>query len=667
VIEASLEKGPRPATAALVRSAGAWVLWFGGSTAAASAALDMACAIRDGGARSAMVTGVGAAAALGILFALAASLLVVFPVVLLRRTRLASAVVRARAVIGLIAGTGVAWWLTDPLKRRMTVVYLMCCFGTGLAVAISCWLARKRATLPEVVAALIVALAGAAITWMIPASSYEELQDIAFVALLAGALAASAAAFPWLEARKATPLIALAALLVSLVLPWTMDAVAPEWRLAVHTQQPSAARLARAVRLVIDVDRDGFSPVLQGGDCDDLDAAIHPLAIDRPGGLDANCNGVDAPATTTDAEQGLAPPSGDPSLPEDAIDRLLLITVDCWRADALDPVLMPEVSAFAAGGMVFERLYAAGANTTRSLPMVVGVGPRGPWVGDIAASHGIRVDAAIAGAVPASLWGFRRARRVSSMADQTTHAALELIDATAGKRFVWLHYFDLHSLAQYSGESPAPPGPPRLPASYRIGVRHVDRAIGRLLAELDRRGQLGRTMVVMTGDHGEGLGAHGVSNHAQSGFDEVIRVPGILVGPGIPPANVPHLVSHRDLPATLLGLLGLSDDAVAAEQFGRSWLRLRAEPQHPLHSFVVVRSDRRVSGRFTSAPLGVLVDDRHKLVAGLEDGLFELYDLVDDPHETRNLASVEPDVRDRLWRQLATVWDVGYQSLAADR
>ena len=253
---------------------------------------------------------------------------------------------------------------------------------------------------------------------------------------------------------------------------------------------------------------------------------------------------------------------------------------------------------------------------------------------------------------------------MSPTADEATDAALELIDATPGKRLVWLHYFDLHSLAQYRGESPAPPGPAQLPASYRIGVRHVDRAIGRLLAELDRRGLLARSMVVMTGDHGEGLGAHGVSNHGQSGFEEVIRVPGILRGPGIPAAKVPHLVSHRDLPATLLGGLGLSDDAIAAEQFGRSWLRLRVEPRHPLHSFVVVRSDRRVSGRLASAALGVLVTDRHKLVAGLEDGLFELYDVVDDPHETRNVASVEAHVRDRLWRQLATVWDADYQPLA---
>ncbi len=648
-------------TAALLRCAGAWTLWFGGATAAVSAALDIAGAMHGGGVGGEMMTGAGAAAALAILLASMASPLVVFPVVLLRGTPLASVIARARAAIGLLAGTGVAWWLTDPLTRRMTAVYLMCCLGTGLAMAISCWLARKRPALPEVIAALLLVMGGAAVALVIPANSYEELQDIAFVAVLAGALAASAAAFPWLESRRATPVIALAALLASLVIPWTMDAVAPTWRLAVHTRQPSAARLARGLRLVVDLDRDGYSSILQGGDCDDLDAAIHPLAIDRPGGRDSNCNGVDARATATDAERGLAPTSGDPSLPEDAIDRLLLITVDCWRADALDPVLMPEVSAFAAGGMVFERLYSAGGSTTKSLPMVVGVGPRGPWVGEIASRRGIRVDAAIAGAVPASLWGFRRTRSVSWMAEQATDAALDLIDATPGRRLVWLHYFDLHSLVQYRGESGVPPGPVQLPASYRVGVRHVDRAIGRLLRELDRRRQLARTMVVMTGDHGEGLGAHGVPTHGLSGFEEVVRVPGILRGPGIPAARVPHLVSHRDLPATLLGAFGLAADAVAAERFGRSWLRLRASPQRPLHSFVVVRSDRRVSGRLASAALGVLVDDRHKLVAGLEDRLFELYDLVDDPHEVDNLANVEPHVRDRLWRQLAVAWDLDYQ------
>lgn len=187
------------------------------------------------------------------------------------------------------------------------------------------------------------------------------------------------------------------------------------------------------MRFFVDLDRDGYSPILQGGDWDDLDASVRPFAFDRPGGGDTNCNGIDAPAVATDARRGLAPPFGDPALAADGMDRVLLITVDCWRADALDPFLMPEVSAFAAGGSLFERLHSAGSSTMMSLPMVVGVGPRGPWVAEIAARHGIRVDAAIAGPVPATQWGFRRSRSVSWSADQATETVLGLFDGAPGR------------------------------------------------------------------------------------------------------------------------------------------------------------------------------------------------------------------------------------------
>lgn len=53
------------------------------------------------------------------------------------------------------------------------------------------------------------------------------------------------------------------------------------------------------------------------------------------------------------------------------------------------------------------------------------------------------------------------------------------------------------------------------------------------------------------------------------------------------------------------------------------------------------------------ALLGILVDDRHKLVAGLEDELFELSDLASDPRE-------RVDRRRRMWRQLALAWDVDH-------
>src|SRR5205085_1445116 len=82
---------------------------------------------------------------------------------------------------------------------------------------------------------------------------------------------------------------------------------------------------------------DGFSPVAWGGDCDDLDPSHHPLVLDDPGGGDVNCNGVDPPRRPTDADRGVAPPRGDPDLPAGTVDLALLITIDCWRADALVP------------------------------------------------------------------------------------------------------------------------------------------------------------------------------------------------------------------------------------------------------------------------------------------------------------------------------------------
>jgi hypothetical protein len=647
-----------------LRSAGAWALWLGVAIGVLCAALDLAQACRgDRPAREAMV-GSLAGIALSFLLAGMAALPAAALAAFTKRPAVARLCVRASPLLALVAGTALAWYLADPLRRRLVSFYVVFCLATGTAVAAASWLARERRALPEMVAAALLACAGAAIVLVIPMDSYEELQDLGFVIALAGVLAATSSMFGRLERWRAAPFAAGAALLASLGALWAMDELTPGWRAAVNLRQPGAMRVTRAFRALIDVDRDGFSPILQGGDCDDTSAAVHPLALDLPGGQDANCNGVDAPTATSEVDRGLAAASGDPSLSAGAVDRLILITVDCWRADALDPSLMPEVSAFAAGGMVLERLYAAGSSTLLSMPMILGVGPRGPWVAEIAERRGILVDAVVAGSVPGSLWGFRRTRGLPPAAEQVTRAALELIEAApTGRQLLWLHYFDLHALGQFRGESVIPPGPAQFPPSYRIGARHIDRAIGQLISELDRRGMLARTMVVITGDHGEGFGAHGISRHGQSGFEEVIHVPGILRGPGIPAARVPQLVSHRDLPATLLGGLGLSADASAAERLGRSWLRLREVPRRPLHSFVLARSARRVSGRLPTALLGVLVTDRYKLVAGLEDGLFELYDVVADPHETHDLAGVHDDLRRTLWRQLALAWEADYQGL----
>ena len=97
----------------------------------------------------------------------------------------------------------------------------------------------------------------------------------------------------------------------------------------------------------------------------------------------------------------------------------------------------------------------------------------------------------------------------------------------------------------------------------------VDVAIARVLDALDASGMADDTIVVLTADHGEMLGAHGgLQQKWHNAFDETIRVPCLVSGPGIEPADISIPTSHVDLLPTLLGLCGIEPDE-ALEQVGR--------------------------------------------------------------------------------------------------
>ena len=95
----------------------------------------------------------------------------------------------------------------------------------------------------------------------------------------------------------------------------------------------------------------------------------------------------------------------------------------------------------------------------------------------------------------------------------------------------------------------------------------VDRAIGRILDALERSGMADETVVVLTSDHGDLLGAHGgLIQKWFNAYDEAVRVPLVVAGPGIaaggPGISVP--TSHVDLVPTLLGLAGIDREQAAA-------------------------------------------------------------------------------------------------------
>ena len=102
-----------------------------------------------------------------------------------------------------------------------------------------------------------------------------------------------------------------------------------------------------------------------------------------------------------------------------------------------------------------------------------------------------------------------------SSSREMTDDAIAFIDAHKDhKFFLWLHYYDPHLSYEPHAEFPAF-GSARVDL-YDGEIRYTDLHFGRLLEHLRQTGLWDRTAIVLTGDHGEGFGEHGVTEH---GFD----------------------------------------------------------------------------------------------------------------------------------------------------
>ncbi|MEX2561013.1 MAG: sulfatase, partial [Pirellulales bacterium] len=92
--------------------------------------------------------------------------------------------------------------------------------------------------------------------------------------------------------------------------------------------------------------------------------------------------------------------------------------------------------------------------------------------------------------------------------------------------------------------------------SYHDCIRYLDLRLGQLFFELDHRGELENTLVIITSDHGEHFGEHGLFLHGNSLYQPVLHVPLIVIGPGVAGGvRVPDAVSLADIPATVATML----------------------------------------------------------------------------------------------------------------
>ena len=356
---------------------------------------------------------------------------------------------------------------------------------------------------------------------------------------------------------------------------------------------------------------------------------------------------------------------------------LLLITFDTARYDRFGTngdtrASTPSVDALAAGGLVFDRAYASVPITLPSHATILsGLEPNVHGVGD---NSSFRVPEQIellperlarAGYETAAFvsalvlgpetgidqgfgeYGIQTRRRADPLdltvpqraASEVTDDALAWLAEREGDApiFLWAHYYDPHL--------PRDLEPPfdAMPDAYRAEIAYADAELGRLLAGLDAARAGRQRWTVFTADHGESLGEHGEMTHALLAYDSSLHVPLVISGPGLKPGRSDTRVGHADLVPTLLVALGLP---APPELPGRDMLRLPRSGggdealgyfeclgPHLGLGWAPIRGVRTQRWKYTAEPLPA-----------------ELYDVLVDPGETRNLAESRPEVGAELAR-----------------
>ena len=247
----------------------------------------------------------------------------------------------------------------------------------------------------------------------------------------------------------------------------------------------------------------------------------------------------------------------------------------------------------------------------------------------------------------------------------TTRAVTEYTQSTlrylsAERFFFWAHFFDPHTPYDPPAEYRSRTGPYEFlgfdgPSDgfedkdyvrtlYSGEIRYVDDGVGSILETLDDTGLGENTYVVFASDHGEEFWDHGSFGHGHSVYDELLHVPLIITGPGIPAQSVSRPVSMIDFLPTLAEWAGLSADPEWRGSSLASSLRNANFPQssEPIFS--------QGTGRLPPPPepLQSVIVGNNKLIYGMETGGIQLFNRHKDPAETIDVAKTRRKMVERL-------------------
>jgi arylsulfatase A-like enzyme/tetratricopeptide (TPR) repeat protein len=380
---------------------------------------------------------------------------------------------------------------------------------------------------------------------------------------------------------------------------------------------------------------------------------------------------------------GAAVGCGDPL--ENAGDKqynILLITIDTLRADRLgaygyDRIETPALDRLAEEGVRFENAFTPTPLTlpahtslmTGTYPTFHGVRNNGIFharsslttLAEVLKSKGYTTAAMIAAYVLDAQFGLDQGFDLyddeietgegdelffvypERKAEDITRRAMRFLRKHGNKPFfLWAHYFDPHDRFD---------PPPRFAKQYggRLydgEVAYVDEQVGVLMKLLEIRGLGKSTLVIVAGDHGEGLMDHGEANHGTLVYDTTMRVPLIFHQAELFPSP-----SVQEAPVTLLDIMPTVMDLFNIEatpdiqpMHGKSLVPLLAGRQETVHDAIYFETLLPFFD-FGWAGLRGIRNERVKYIASPDP---ELYDIKSDPGETNNLFADKPRVGESL-------------------
>lgn len=569
------------------------------------------------------------------------------------------------ALLGSLAATGL-----PSLAGAVRWTFLLgIAAATLFACGLAAWLALRRGglrgdrflSLPSGLLLVAVAFSAFVADATVLVRLYPELHyGLAYVALLS--LIASLSYTRRLSRPFEFPSVATGIALATLTLALVASAMqfsASDY-LVLFEKSTWSRKLASLSRSAVDLDGDGHSLILGGGDCQDRNPLVNPGSIDIPeNGVDDDCTDGDL---TLEKILAVGRPMSAPLAGAAAArpSHIFLFTVDTLRADHLGAYgyernTSPHLNDMAQDAVVFERAFSQGNNTATSFPsLMTGRYPSGsPWSFEPAEQHsrgwpflhdennltlpevlraaGFRTAAIMRGAV-ALATGLDQGleRKVLDPADPVSAFSQVLDESRGVPLFAWIHLDHPHDpyvpRALPFGSSPMD--------AYDAEILDADRIIGGALDEIRRRGLWETSLVAITSDHGEEFGEHGGRFHASTLYNEQIHVPLIVRFPQYPSQRVTRNVQLVDLMPTIAESVGQALSSVD----GRSLLSHIPFDESVAYSEQYDGSLRRRA----------LIQGRHKLIQRIRTNTFELYDLSADPGETKNLIDSQPEVGQRL-------------------